>query len=235
MFLQIVQVIFELTLSAINITAANDITIAITGDASSDSINRAGTGVLRITGEAGKTLTLNSTLGPAINASGDIVIDGDSDVYAGTTASGSAAIESETGSVTIKDSAGVEAYAGTDGSAIKAATDIIISTNWNVKAAATGNGYALEAGNEITITNGMTELVASDDAHAFSVTPSVSGDGTSVNGDTIYGDGDAGDGAEEGNGTERSGGGCDAGSGTIFASVLAAGFLSLIRSNRGKQ
>jgi hypothetical protein len=200
----------ELTLvggdvGAINIVTDADFKIVLADDASASNITNSGTGTMTITGDPDKKLTLISENGPAISAKGDIVIESGK-IYALTTDAAAAAIESLTGSVVITGGADVEADSRAGGSAIKAADAIEISTTGTVTAGANGAGYALDAGNTITISGGTVELWAEED-RAFSVTPVVSGENTlvSVNGRPYYGN--------------KNGGGC--------SGVGAPGLLAL--------
>jgi hypothetical protein len=214
---------------AINIVTDGDIGIVLTGDASASNITNAGTGKITITGGPDKKLTLNSASGPAISAEGDIVIDS-GHIYASTTDADAAAIESLAGSVVITGGAYVEADSSAGGSAIKAAVDVEISTAGGVVASANGTGYALDAGNMITVTDGTTELWASDEAHAFSVTPNISGADTFVhiNGSLYYGEIDTT--PPDG---ENRGGGCDTGLGAAGIIVLSLGLhAALYRKKR---
>jgi hypothetical protein len=224
------------SVSAIDITAAEGVTIALAGSVSAGYIAGRGAGSLTITGgpdNIDPKLTLNSVSGPAISAEGGIIIAGGQ--VDASAADASAAIVSLAGSVSVTGSANVKADSRAGGSAIKAAADITISTTGEVAASASGTGYALDAGNAITITGGTTELYAADTdidtdkTHAFSVTPNISGADTFVyiNGSLYYGAADITP-RDEGK-PENSGGGCDAGFGAAGMMVLLIGVHSALR------
>jgi len=184
-----------------------DINIVLDGDSiTAGSITITGGGIT-ITSPNGDTLTLNSLSGPALSASGDIVIEGGT-VYAVTFDVNVSAIESTGGSVIITGTASVTAVTGSgSGSAISAAVSITISTDGKVKVT-TDAGYCLE-GATITITNGKVELFFNTGGGAFSATPDISGDKTTVkvNGQLFYG---------------STGDGCNTGMGMAGALMLAA-------------
>jgi len=168
----------------------NDITIAVTGDTTANSIVNTGTGGITITSPNGNSLTLNSSDGGAISAAGDIVIDSGT-VYALTRDEGASAIESTGGNVIIRGTANVTAEAAVgEGAAISAAGTITISTSGNVSATADA-GLSLEA-SAINITNGATELTfdEANGGEAYNVEPAISGNNTTVivNGVQIYPD-----------------------------------------------
>ena len=140
-------------MDAINITTSSDVRIVVKGNTTLPRIVKTGAGSLTITVESGKTLTINSTYGPAINASGDIVLAGDGTIHAFTKDQSASTVMSYNGSLFI--------------------------TTRIVKVTAYGNDYALYA-KKIAITSGTTELNAKDDDHAFNVEPEYSGSNTKV-------------------------------------------------------
>jgi M6 family metalloprotease-like protein len=211
---------------AIDLATANDSRVIVMDDASADSITNSGAGNLAIEVATNKTLTVDSAVGPAISAKGDITIDG-AIVNASTADNTAAAIESETGSVTILGDVTLTAGAS-GGSAVKAAVDVNISTAGKVSASTENPGYAIEAGHAILITNGATELFAGDDDHAFNVTPDITEDAVkvSVNGTLIHG-GDS----DSDSDTDTSGGG----SGGCAAGAAALALCAAIPFIAGKR
>jgi hypothetical protein len=176
----------------IDITSGANCKIVAMNNTLASSIYMTGGGNLTIDVLTGKTLTANSTVGPAISSGGDLMIEGSGVVHAITSDPNAPAIESQAGSVTITDNVNVAVNAN-GGSAIKAAADVVISTTGKVAATTQDNGFALEAINAIIITNGTVDLFVSDSVNAFNIDPSISGKSkVSVNGDLIHGKRDIG-------------------------------------------
>ncbi|MCL1875799.1 MAG: putative Ig domain-containing protein [Synergistaceae bacterium] len=167
-------------LSDIVFVTNNNFTINITGNTTAGSIVNTGTGNIKITGNTGRSLTLNSTTGPAISNRNDIEISGGT-IYAVTHAVNTDAIASTNGAVNISGTANVTAETVTgEGAAISAAKNINISTSGNVRAT-TDMGYSLEA-SAINITNGATDMFFDEakGGNAYNVDPKFSGNAAKV-------------------------------------------------------
>ncbi|MCL2009296.1 MAG: hypothetical protein FWG71_01960, partial [Synergistaceae bacterium] len=164
------------------------------------------------------TLTLNSASRPAISASDGIVLGAGAKNVLGTAhaalASGGVgkinaatsditapAITSVNGSVSILGGVDVSAKAN-GGSAIKAATEIIISTKGNVSAETVGDGNALEA-EAINIISGTVNLKSENDAFRGELMYGPAAE-IVVNGKPLY----KGDTTDDDGGAGAKGGGC---------------------------
>jgi M6 family metalloprotease-like protein len=236
---------------AVDLSTGEDTMISVVGNANATNITNIGSGSIGIDVGSGKTLTVESTVGAAISAEGNIVIGADGravasatglsamaiestggKVAASTTDPSAAAIESTGGSVLISGSVNVSAAAA-GGSAVKAADEIDISTSGGVTATTSGTGYGLDAGTAINVTGGHTSITVADDDHAFRLPPVFEGaDEVDVNGNAVYSD--QGKGSDNGGG----GGGCDALTGTaMFAIIMGISAALYTRRTRksGKQ
>ncbi|GHS90059.1 hypothetical protein AGMMS49957_14800 [Synergistales bacterium] len=200
-------------------SATDEITLHIADNVSAPKIVKAGNGALRITGAAGKTLSVSDTGGPAISSERDIIIDGGT-VKASVTGTGNTE------------------------PTIKAGGDITITGTANVIASNSGTGDAINAGGgngTITITGGRTEVT--DQGNGMNpYPPAMSGANTVVivNGQIIFGntatpnnpnngdesgDEGSGGGGEDGGSGGGGSGGCDAGTGAGMLALLAAALI----------
>ncbi|GHV44532.1 hypothetical protein FACS1894204_01790 [Synergistales bacterium] len=185
----------------------DEITVRVTDNVNVPKIVKTGSGALKITGAAGKTLTVEDTNGPAISSDGDIYID----------------------SGTVK--ANVTGTGNTE-PAIKAGGNVTITGTANVVASNSGTGDAINAGGgngAIIITGGCTE-VTDQGSGTNPYPPTMSGDNTVVivNGQIIFGDPATPNNPDNNDesGGNGGGGGCDAGTGAGTLALLA---LALIR------
>ncbi|GHS95810.1 hypothetical protein AGMMS50276_12800 [Synergistales bacterium] len=140
-----------------------EITVRVANNVNVPKIIKKGNGSLKITGAAGKTLSVSNTNGPAISSEGDIYIDSGT-VKANVTGAGNTEPAIKAGrNITITGTANVVASnsgTGANSGGIVSGGKTTISTTGGVNITSTGAADAINATGGVEITNGVNIIEA---------------------------------------------------------------------------